>query len=497
MSYRDYLGLILPPSKTGGSGGGGASMESITYAELKAKRDGGQLTPGMQYRITDYVCTTTQEETRAVSHPFDIIVVADDENTLNENARACLHDGDNYYSAQGHQADLEAWELKYCIDNDNNWFAWTDTVNGKGVIYYMKDDRNNECPYDFKQIQFKRYPIVECVKVPSLVGKYAAFNRSEDITGIDEQNPVWCYTFSVYDSEAPSVIYDGSIALLSDDLSSDPGCFVLDNKINPLFNYKDLENNQGQRILYLNNIVFACYFGDNCNSNTFGDNCNSNTFGGNCYSNTFGGNCYANTFGDCCYFNTFCGNCYSNTFGGYCYANTFGYECNSNTFGDSCYSNTFGDSCSNTFGYGCYANTFGDYCYNTFEDECYSNTFGDNCNSNTFGGNCYSNTFGDNCNSNTFGGNCYFNTFGDSCYSNTFGGYCYANTFGGNCGYVDLAAGAIFPDLKQYYHVLDGVQGTQNSHISIIGTNSNNYVTYVGYNSSGVLKTWVPADLVL
>jgi hypothetical protein len=29
-------------------------------------------------------------------------------------------------------------------------------LSGKGVIYYMKDDLNNEAPYDFKNIQFIR-----------------------------------------------------------------------------------------------------------------------------------------------------------------------------------------------------------------------------------------------------------------------------------------------------------------------------------------------------
>ena len=30
-------------------------MHAVTYAELKALRDGGELVPGMWYRITDYV----------------------------------------------------------------------------------------------------------------------------------------------------------------------------------------------------------------------------------------------------------------------------------------------------------------------------------------------------------------------------------------------------------------------------------------------------------
>lgn len=312
-------------------GGGGAGLESITYAQLKTKRNNGTLTPGGQYRITDYVCTTTQAESRAVSHPFDIIVVADDESTLNESARACLHEGDTYYSAVGNQTNLEAWELKYCIDNDTNRFAWADTTNGKGVVYYMKDDRNNECPYDFKQIQFKRYEITECEAVPSLVGKYTSALYGEAITGVDENNPMWCYTFSVYDSEAETIeMLDGSIKVMDEN----DGVIIYGNHINEYHNYQDLDNEMVAYVNYLSEIVFI---------------------------NTFGNNCYSNTFGD-------------------------------------------------------------------------------------------------------------------------------------GCRYINLSAGTISQS-KRYYHILDGTEGTSNSPITITGTNGNNYVTYVGKNSNGVLKTWVPADL--
>lgn len=48
-------------------------------------------------------------------------------------------------------------EIRYCIDNDTSRFAWADTTNGKGVIYWMRDIHGNECPYDFKSILFKPY----------------------------------------------------------------------------------------------------------------------------------------------------------------------------------------------------------------------------------------------------------------------------------------------------------------------------------------------------
>ena len=60
------------------------------------------------------------------------------------------------------------WKLKYCLDNDTSRFAWAlneqaitnlesvQAISGKGVIYWMRDEFDNECPYDFKNIQFPR-----------------------------------------------------------------------------------------------------------------------------------------------------------------------------------------------------------------------------------------------------------------------------------------------------------------------------------------------------
>lgn len=113
-------------------------MISVTWSELKEMRDNATLKPGQQYRIIDYVTTTAQANTRSAGHPFDVIVTADSENTLNEEARACIHEGDTYFSDAG--AKLEAWKIWYSLDNDVERFAWADTENGKGVIYRMIDE---------------------------------------------------------------------------------------------------------------------------------------------------------------------------------------------------------------------------------------------------------------------------------------------------------------------------------------------------------------------
>lgn len=111
-------------------------MLSLTYSELVSLRDNSQLIPGQQYRITDYITTTTQVNTQSAGHQFDIIVTADDVNILNEKARAIQHEGDTYFA----ESDLNAWELWYCLDNDTDRFSWVaptidpELVNGSEFI---------------------------------------------------------------------------------------------------------------------------------------------------------------------------------------------------------------------------------------------------------------------------------------------------------------------------------------------------------------------------
>ena len=131
------------------------NMSYILYSELKNLRDNSQLVEGRYYRITDFVTTVDQKDAMSAGHAFDIIVLAASPNTLNENAFATQNDDTTYFS----QSNLDAWELKYDLDNDKSKYAWADETNGKGVIYYMKDEFNNECFYDFKNVQYKRYSI--------------------------------------------------------------------------------------------------------------------------------------------------------------------------------------------------------------------------------------------------------------------------------------------------------------------------------------------------
>ena len=448
------------------------NMVELTYSELKTLRDSSCLIPGQQYRITDYITTTTQENTISAGHQFDIIVTADSDNTLNEIARACLHNGDTYFSDAG--ANLEAWQIWYCLDNDTERFAWADTNNGKGVIYRMIDAWGNDLPYDFKNIKFKRHILNQNDAVATNVAK------DGDLELVKDKLQEMCYQIHTclwyygsfisdvypdakpeakyvpfgdiyYENNGPSVLckigegtfenfeyfytfhnVGGGDASLSKP-NKEMYVGVLDNVIKNNNNAIHVTE-EGRFELctynnkYLNDIVLygnTCYsnnfcndcyyntFGNYFNFNTFGNVCSFNNFGDSCTFNTFGNACGNNTFGNMCVFNTFCNECYSNTFCNRCAYNTFGNECYSNTFGNDCSSNTFGNRC--------YSNTFGDSCSsNIFGNACVNNTFG-TYNSNTFGNGCYYNTFGNYCSSNTFGEGCMNNTFGNECYSNTFG----------------------------------------------------------------------------
>ena len=130
-------------------------IRSLTYQSLLDLREESKLKPGQLYRITDYVTTTSQTNTQSAGHQFDVIVLALTNDTLAERAWACHHEGDTYFQ----NSHLEAWQIWYCLDNDTERFAWAvpSSNGGKGVIYRMIDEWNNDCPYDFKNIKFNRF----------------------------------------------------------------------------------------------------------------------------------------------------------------------------------------------------------------------------------------------------------------------------------------------------------------------------------------------------
>ena len=327
-------------------------MTEGTWATIKGYRDAGTLTPGMLYRITDYVTTTVLSGTQSAGNQFDIILEATDESHFSEEARACIHDGDTYFA----DANIDAWKIWYCIDNDTTRFTWADSTNGTGVIYRMIDQNNNDLPYDFKNIQFLRYYIsarTDTNKPSAFVGKY--YSKSTTLNGytVSSDTYKYFYTFATQSSGTNNDV-DCSLTGFENVDDGEYLHFVCNNKIETCYPNSD---SPSVILQTLNNNVFFCGWGDSddggCYGNTIGSYFYGNTIGSSFYSNTIGSYFSSNTIGSYFYGNTIGSYFYGNTIGSYFYGNTIGSYFSSNTIGSYFSSNTIGSSF--------YGNTIGSY----------------------------------------------------------------------------------------------------------------------------------------
>lgn len=528
-------------------------VTSVTWYELKQLRDGNNLIPGHQYRITDYQCTTTQENTQSAGHQFDIIVTADGMDKLNEKARACpnISSINTYFK----DSNLAAWQLWYCLDNDTNRFAWArandkkytllqgkmplkpgvlyykydytiygdgtkvtydnkdyysfsyleasdsnkkifipteipkvgdiamfmtkdssgnyikdelpdddewnpgSTFNnitiekieedefGHGVIYRMIDEFNNDCPYDFKNILFKRYKITSS-NSSSLEGTYLATKAISDIgLEIDNNDSKMFYTFSYLGKLNTQADYNGGTledaSVIGNTLQSDDSSpyGVHGNTIKYYF---DIGIENSKPIQSLNNIVFLTYTGEayyGCYSNSFGNNCTNNSFGNSCTNNSFSDD------------NQFI------------------------IFGDSCIENLFYNSCRKTI--------FGQECCDNLINYCNAIVFGDNCNTNYFG---------QNCNDISFGNNCTDISFGTGCDHITLGNYYRLNTFDNGVSYVTFDGDGTGSKPIQNYHVKHDIVFDFASKYTITAKPGLNYVLSVAKRSDGTVVEYNEAD---
>ena len=429
---------------------------SLTYSQLCALKAGGGLKAGGFYRITDYACTVGVNDVSVANHQFDIIVKATGVNTLSETAYAAKHAGDTYFS----DSDLAAWDVKYCLENDTSRFEWADAESGKGVIYYLKDEWGNECPYDFKNIMFGR---------------------------TYENDTYYAYTFSSFDGESLSDVVSGTASIVDASVMSEALTYSYVVKSNVI---KEYISDDSGCVRKLNDIVILEDYADSCYGNKFDVNCHGvtamrdfclNVFGADCHDMTFGEECKQNTFGSGCSGFVFADDCHDNSFGSYCRNNTFGQTFEYNEFGKDCFGNTFGDDCCNNRFGGYFANnTAGDnFSYNSIGNSVYSNAFGNEFLSNRIGNNVHSNTIGNCCYNNVFGNECIGNDFGNPSTSFDLDNFC-SNVVGNDVKYVACADNA---DKIAYLVISDGVSGTSASvkldiyESELVGKNYSHYVS--------------------
>ena len=339
--------------------------------------------------------------------------------------------------------DGESWTLENEIGQIDDI---NDVEGGKGVIYRMIDEWNNDCPYDFKNIQF------------------------------DGSWGYYAYTFNWINNLSNNSCEDLSVAQYVHTTDTHGYTHTYGNIIKP----HAIEDNNGASCFQLNKCVFL----------------NTESYDGGffygCYSNTFGNDCYSNTFENyCC----------NNTFGNKCYDNTFGNAFDSNTFGNECYDNTFGDDCYyNSFGNHCYTNSFGNnYKNNSFGNDCTNNSFGNNCTNNSFGNSCRYNVFGNNCSDNSLGNNCFGIKFasGKTDSSSTKYNYYRNNHFGDGCQYI-LFTGtetASSSQQVQNYNFAQGLQGTSSAYLTIPGLRNKAFDITISKDSSGNVYSYCLANV--
>lgn len=412
---------------------------SITYADLVALKNASELVEGTYYKITDYVTTTngksanTNEPSRSAGHQFDIVVRATSTSTLSELASVSLHEGDTYFATQ----NVGAWQIWYDINNDTTKYNWAVTDGtGKGVIYRMIDERQNDLPYDFKNIQFYRDKTLK---------KYACIASQMKI------EDGYYYTFTT--TQGTDVSKYGDMSLLTGDYTG----------YNTMSSYLPTSNVQ-----VLNNNVSIQGNSRTFSGNNMGRDCYNNTFGSQIRSNNFGTFFHDNVTGDNTNYNTFQGHSQDNIF----YGNIYG-----NTFLTNCRTNTIKITGSNYF----QGNTVGEYfSNNTIENVKFmGNILGRNFSKNTISMNFLGNSTDFNISNNTFNGHTQGSTLGSWTSNNTFNyltgcqtgiqctnnicGYMQGVTFGAFCQHNTIGEYTVFCDIGNAVSYLKTPNGTKDS----------------------------------
>lgn len=423
-----------------------------SWAELKAIKDSNQLLPGQYYRITDYVATTNgNSNSRSSQHPFDIIVQAIDDHSFNEKAFAAIHLEDTYFA----NSKLEAWQVWYCFENNTSRFSWADTENGKGVIYRLIDEFNNDCPYDFKGIEFKRWFIGSLSSTDftnsgsaETLGRLNVFigkcflptdsnmvlkktvsgSSTAFLTLFSNGNFEWLPTFigNALDGSTYNVTIESAGKKLPDNVfrngSTHHDIHIGSNSYGNTFAFNTAFNKIGSDCQ--NNIFFSSSTGNPCNYMDIGDGCSNIVFR-QCPIIKIGIGCS----------NILAVLSYSFTIGNYCNGIRFGTESHGNVIGNECqdiiigksrlndHDNTIGNGMTtvyiegngNTIGnskdsgnieiIGLY-NSVGNHCQNIkFKGR--NSSFGNNCTNINASASVenHSITFGNNCNNVKFGSN--------------------------------------------------------------------------------------------
>jgi len=125
---------------------------SIKYESLKNLRDNYELIPGRQYRIIDYVTTSSYPNTRVTNNSIDLIVTALDSHTLNEDAYAVFP-----------MSEEIVCTVKYDLDNNTNLYEWASDTNIP-ILKKLGTHPSNDFGFTYKATNNEIFAINEVVR---------------------------------------------------------------------------------------------------------------------------------------------------------------------------------------------------------------------------------------------------------------------------------------------------------------------------------------------
>lgn len=469
-------------------------MVSTTWADLVALRDAEKLIAGQMYRITDYETMTSKEGSQAAGHPFDIIVTALDNKTLDEKASAIwsARDTEGYFA----DCNLPAWDVRYCLDNDKSRFDWA-VVKGK----VLKADCQTmgfedlavtmDGTFEYEGISYFKWPtIVTSIEIWILTTSESPSEGEEilvyipsysmDFKGVvssleettTEGKGVIYYMEDENENSAPydfkNILFLRKVTsegVVDEETGEDTWVYTFslwEEGVIKEISKKCLYNHIGEMCwdnVFLGVAPFImCLFNEiaeGSTSNTIMSNSSNNRIqGGNnklgalCTCNHLEG-CSRNTLGDGSSYNRIMSACGDNTINGS--YNILEVACDENTINGS--NNSFATKCDgNVLQNQCHNNQFGSECKsNILMDTCQRNIFETYCSENTLNESCSDNIFQTQCDKNTLGAHSWYNSFGTYCTNNTFGEWTQNIVLGNLCSNNKFATTSAGDTIGNYF----------------------------------------------
>ena len=257
----------------------------VTYNELKTLKDSKKLVPGQQYRIIDYTAYILEFDLISVAnHYFDIILFADTNESLNENARVTWNENDHYFDNN----NLTSWEVKYCFDdytrvgdwipNNNKEYLCCNALDGYTEYYFIKqlikdnevfylwsseDYQDGDYGYLTKSIKPKKGDYL--IDTDGEESEVSIYYNPEDRRGFiyylkDEFNNCStfdfkniknnnCYLFGT-ENEDYSLVYNNTIKVYNNTINND-------NNNSSEYSYLIIKNNNFKGKKTYNNIILS------------------------------------------------------------------------------------------------------------------------------------------------------------------------------------------------------------------------------------------------